>query len=213
VPWCAIISSFASASRRKQEQGLDGNTNCRNEWRRENESAGEEFIAISSVRVNERIRAREIRVIDDSGTQLGIMQPFQAMKIAREQSLDLVEISPTAVPPVCKIMDYGKYIYQMSKRAHDAKKSQRNIILKEVKFRPNTDEHDYEFKKNNILRFLKEGDKVKAVVTFRGREISHSDIGRRMLERLIEDVAEAGMVEFRPRMEGFSIHAIFAPKK
>jgi translation initiation factor IF-3 len=163
--------------------------------------------------VNERIRAREVRVIDDSGAQLGIMQPYQAMKIAKEQSLDLVEISPTAVPPVCKIMDYGKYIYQMSKRAHDAKKSQRNIILKEVKFRPNTDEHDYDFKKNNIIRFLKDGDKVKAIVTFRGREISHSDIGRRMLERLIEDVGEAGIVEFRPRMEGFSIHAIFAPKK
>jgi translation initiation factor IF-3 len=163
--------------------------------------------------VNERIRAREVRVIDDNGTQLGIMPPFQAMKIAREQSLDLVEISPTAVPPVCKIMDYGKYVYQLNKRAHEAKKNQRNIILKEVKFRPNTDEHDYDFKKNNVIRFLKDGDKVKAIVTFRGREISHSDIGRKMLERLIEDVAEAGTVEFRPRMEGFSIHAIFAPKK
>jgi len=163
--------------------------------------------------VNERIRAREVRVIDDNGNQLGIMPPFQALKTAREQSLDLVEISPTAVPPVCKIMDYGKYVYQMNKRAHEAKKNQRNIILKEVKFRPNTDEHDYEFKKNNVLRFLKEGDKVKAMVTFRGREISHSEIGRKMLERLIEDVAEAGIVEFRPRMEGFSIHAIFAPKK
>jgi len=163
--------------------------------------------------VNERIRAREVRVIDESGNQLGIMPPFQALKVAREQSLDLVEISPTAVPPVCKIRDYGKYIYQLNKRAHEAKKSQRNIILKEVKFRPNTDEHDYEFKKNNVVRFLKEGDKVKAVVTFRGREISHSEIGRKMLERLIEDVAEAGVVEARPRMEGFSLHAIFAPKK
>ena len=163
--------------------------------------------------MNERIRAREVRVIDDNGTQLGIMPPFQALKIAKEQSLDLVEISPTAAPPVCKIMDYGKYIYQMNKRAHEAKKNQRNIILKEVKFRPNTDEHDYEFKKNNIIRFLKEGDKVKAIVSFRGREISHSDIGRKMLERLIEDVSEAGMVEYRPRMEGFSLLAVFAPKK
>jgi translation initiation factor IF-3 len=152
-------------------------------------------------------------VITDSGEQLGIMPPYQAIKIAREQSLDLVEISPTAVPPVCKIMDYGKYIYQTNKRAHEAKKNQRNIILKEVKFRPNTDEHDYEFKKNNAVRFLKEGDKVKAVVEFRGREISHSEIGRRMLERLIEDVGEAGIVEFRPRMEGRFLLAIFAPKK
>ena len=152
-------------------------------------------------------------MITDSGEQLGIMPPYQAIKIAREQSLDLVEISPTAVPPVCKIMDYGKYIYQTNKRAHEAKKNQRNIILKEVKFRPNTDEHDYEFKKNNAVRFLKEGDKVKAVVEFRGREISHSEIGRKMLERLIEDVGEAGIVEFRPRMEGRFLLAIFAPKK
>jgi translation initiation factor IF-3 len=152
-------------------------------------------------------------VITDSGEQLGIMPPYQAIKIAREQSLDLVEISPTAVPPVCKIMDYGKYVYQTSKRAHEAKKNQRNIILKEVKFRPNTDEHDYEFKKNNAVRFLKEGDKVKAVVEFRGREISHSEIGRKMLERLIIDVGDAGIVEFRPRMEGRFLLAIFAPKK
>ena len=141
------------------------------------------------------------------------MPPYQAIKIAREQALDLVEISPTAVPPVCKIMDYGKYIYQTNKRAHEAKKNQKNIILKEVKFRPNTDEHDYEFKKNNAVRFLKDGDKVKAVVEFRGREISHSEIGRKMLERLIVDVGDAGIVEFRPRMEGRFLLAIFAPKK
>ncbi len=152
-------------------------------------------------------------MIDDSGTQLGIMPPSNALKLAREQSLDLVEVSATAVPPVCKIMDYGKYVYQLNKRAHEARKNQRNTILKEIKFRPNTDEHDYEFKKNNIIRFLKDGGKVKAIVTFRGREISHSDIGRRIIERLIEDVSEVGSVEFRPRMEGFSLHAIFAPKK
>ena len=163
--------------------------------------------------MNERIRAREVRVIDDAGAQLGVMAPYQAIKIAKEQSLDLVEISPTAVPPVCKIMDYGKYIYQQNKRAHEAKKNQHTITIKEVKFRPNTDEHDYDFKKNNVLRFLKEGDKVKAVVAFRGREISHSEIGRKLLERLIEDVGDNGVVEFRPRMEGFSLHAIFAPKK
>ena len=175
--------------------------------------AQEEHIASANIRVNERIRAREIRVIDDNSNQLGVMAPQEALKIAREQSLDLVEVAPTAVPPVCKIMDYGKYVYQLNKRAHEAKKNQRNIIVKEVKFRPNTDEHDYEFKKNNILRFLKEGDKVKAIITFRGREISHSEIGRRMMDRLIEDVAEAGLVEFRPRMEGFALLAVLAPKK
>ena len=163
--------------------------------------------------MNERIRAREIRVIDDNGTQLGIMPPLEALKIAKQQNFDLVEISPTAVPPVCKIMDYGKYVYQQNKRAHEARKNQRTIVVKEVKFRPTTDDHDYDFKKNNIVRFLKEGDKVKAIVTFRGREISHSEIGRRMLERLIQDVAEAGTVEFRPRMEGFALTAVFAPKK
>ena len=163
--------------------------------------------------MNERIRAREIRVIDDAGTQLGIMPPMDALKIARQQNLDLVEISPTAAPPVCKIMDYGKYIYQQNKRAHEAKKNQRTIVVKEVKFRPTTDDHHYEFKKNNIVRFLKEGDKVKAVVTFRGREISHSEIGRRLMEKLIVGVGEAGIVEFHPRMEGFALTAVFAPKK
>jgi translation initiation factor IF-3 len=141
------------------------------------------------------------------------MPPLDALKIARQQNLDLVEISPTAVPPVCKIMDYGKYVYQQSKRAHEARKHQHTIVVKEVKFRPVTDEHDYEFKKNNILRFLKEGDKVKAVVKFRGREISHSEIGRRMMERLIQDVSDTGTVEFNPRMEGFDLTAVFSPKK
>ena len=152
-------------------------------------------------------------MIDDSGTQLGIMPPLEALKIAREQNLDLVEISPTAVPPVCKIMDYGKYVYQQNKRAHEARKNQTKIVVKEVKFRPTTDEHDYEFKKNHIIRFLKEGDKVKAVVFFRGREISHSEFGRQLMKRLIEDVSEAGAVEFQPRLEGPYLLAIFAPKK
>jgi len=141
------------------------------------------------------------------------MPPLDALKIARQQNLDLVEISPTAVPPVCKIMDYGKYVYQQNKRAHEARKHQRTIVVKEVKFRPVTDEHDYEFKKNNILRFLKEGDKVKAVVKFRGREISHSEIGRRMMQRLVQDLSDAGTVEFNPRMEGFDLTAVFTPKK
>ncbi len=172
-----------------------------------------DYIASSKVRINERIRAKEIRVIADGGELLGIMAPFEAMKIAREQELDLVEISPTATPPVCKIMDYGKYVYQQNKRAHEARKNQRTIVVKEVKFGPNTDDHDYEFKKNHILRFLKEGDKVKAIVWFRGREISHSELGGKIFQRLIEDVGDAGMVEFRPRMEGRAMTTIFAPKK
>jgi translation initiation factor IF-3 len=152
-------------------------------------------------------------VIADSGAQLGIMAPHEALRIARDQSLDLVEISATAQPPVCKIMDYGKYCYQQSKRQHEAKKRQHHVAMKEVKFRPNVDEHDYEFKKNHVLRFLGEGDKVKATVMFRGREITHSDIGRAILDRLIQDVAEAGQVENRARMEGNTMAVILAPKK
>lgn len=155
----------------------------------------------------------QIRVIDDQGNQLGIMPPYEALKIARERSLDLVEISPQAQPPVCKIMDYGKYIYQLSKKAHEAKKHQKQIQLKEVKFRPQTDEHDYEFKKNHILDFLKDGDKVKASVRFRGREMAHKEIGRRLLDRLVTDVGEAGIVEFFPKFEGPNLFMVLAPKK
>jgi len=140
------------------------------------------------------------------------MPPQQAIKIAEERGLDLVEIAPTAAPPVCKIMDYGKYLYQQNKKLHEAKKHQKNITVKEVKFRPNTDEHDYEFKKNNIIRFLQHGDKVKAAVFFRGREIVHQGIGRALLDRLVEELAEIGAVEARPKMEGPNLIAIFAPK-
>ena len=153
-----------------------------------------------------------MRVIDDQNEQLGIMPPQQALKIAEERGLDLVEVAPTAVPPVCRIMDYGKYLYQMNKKLHEAKKHQKNITVKEVKFRPNTDEHDYEFKKNHIIRFLKEGDKVKAAVFFRGREIVHQSIGRALLERLVEELSDFGAIETRPKMEGPNLIAIFAPK-
>ncbi len=140
------------------------------------------------------------------------MPPQQALKIAEERGLDLVEVAPTATPPVCRIMDYGKYLYQMSKKLHEAKKHQKNINVKEVKFRPNTDEHDYEFKKNHIIRFLQQGDKVKAAVFFRGREIVHQSIGRALLDRLIQEIADIGAVEARPKMEGPNLIAIFAPK-
>jgi translation initiation factor IF-3 len=141
------------------------------------------------------------------------MQPFEALKKAREQALDLVEIAPTAQPPVCKIMDYGKFLYQQSKRAHEAKKHQHSIVIKEVKFRPNVDEHDYTFKKNHAIRFLGQGDKVKAVIEFRGREMTHQEIGREVLQRLIAELAEHGVPEARPRMEGRFFTAILAPAK
>jgi translation initiation factor IF-3 len=152
-------------------------------------------------------------VIDDENQQLGIMAPQAALKVAEERGLDLVEVAPTANPPVCRIMDYGKYLYQLNKKLHEAKKHQKNITVKEVKFRPNTDEHDYDFKKNNIIRFLKQGDKVKASVFFRGREIVHQGIGRALLERLVEELSEVGAVEARPKLEGPNLIAIFSPKK
>ena len=163
--------------------------------------------------MNERIRAREIRVIDAEGNQLGIMAPYEALKKAREGNLDLVEISPNAVPPVCRIMDYGKFLYEQEKKERAAKKHQKQIILKEVKFSVNVDEHDYVTKRNHVLRFLAEGDKVKASLRFRGREMAHQNLGRNVLERLIKEVGDKGVVEFRPRMEGNTMHAILAPVK
>tara|TARA_B100001750_G_scaffold239626_1_gene247951 strand:- start:159 stop:617 length:459 start_codon:yes stop_codon:yes gene_type:complete len=152
-------------------------------------------------------------VIDEAGEQLGVMTPLDALKLAKEKQLDLVEISPNAQPPVCRIMNYGKYLYQLKKKANVAKKNQKTIQVKEIKFRPKTDNHDYEFKKKNILRFLEEGDKVKASVSFRGREMAHKNIGRAMILRLIEDVAEKGLVEGNPKMEGNHMFVIFSNKK
>jgi translation initiation factor IF-3 len=165
------------------------------------------------IRMNERIRAREVRVIGDEGEQIGIMTPLDALKMAREKNLDLVEISPTAQPPVCRIMDYGKFLYQQEKRDREAKKHQKTITVKEVKFRINVDDHDYDTKKNHVLRFLDDGDKVKATIFFRGREMTRQSLGRQILERLIKDVEHKGLVEFRPRQEGNTLHLILAPKK
>jgi translation initiation factor IF-3 len=163
--------------------------------------------------MNERIRAREIRVIDADGNQLGVIPPFDALKRAREQNLDLVEISPNAVPPVCRIMDYGKFLYEQEKKERAAKKNQKQIVLKEVKFSVNVDEHDYVTKRNHVLRFLSEGDKVKASLRFRGREMAHQNLGREVLDRLVKEVGDKGIVEFRPRMEGNTMHVIMAPPK
>jgi translation initiation factor IF-3 len=163
--------------------------------------------------VNHQIRAREVRVIDDEGGQLGIMEPRQAMAVAAEKGLDLVEVAPTAQPPVCRIMDYGKFLYQQNKKAQEAKKHQKTIQVKEVKFRPKIDEHDYEFKKNHIIRFLKDENKVKATVMFRGREVTHSEIGSQILKRLQEELGELASVERYPKLEGYTMTMILSPKK
>ena len=169
--------------------------------------------AKSFIRTNEKIRAREVRVIDENGEQLGVMVPFEALKMAREKSLDLVEISPNAVPPVCKIQDYGKYLYEKDKSDRAARKKQKVIVIKEVKFSVTVDEHDYITKKNMAVRFLGDGDKVKASLRFKGRQMAHRDLGYKIINRLILDIGDAGTVEFMPRMEGTTLHAILAPTK
>jgi len=152
-------------------------------------------------------------VIDEEGAQLGVMQPFEAVKMARERGLDLVEISPTADPPVCKITDYGKYLYQLNKKAHEQRKSSRGSQLKEVKFRPATAEHDYQVRKNQIIRFLGEGHKVRAMIFDRGREMAHQEVGRAKMTRLLNEIGEYGQIETMPRMEGNVLVALLAPKK
>jgi translation initiation factor IF-3 len=159
------------------------------------------------------IRAKEIRVVDEEAGQLGIMTPEQAIALARARELDLVEVAPGATPPVCRIMNYGKFQYQKNKRAHEAKKHQKQVILKEVKFRPKTEEHDFQFKKNHILRFLEEGNKAKATVVFRGREMTHQEIGRKLMNRLVEELKEVAEVERTPKMEGYALVGMFNPKK
>ena len=170
-------------------------------------------IADRFVRINERIRAREIRVINEEGGQLGIMPPYEALRIARGQGLDLVEVAPTANPPVCRIINYGKYLYQLSKRQHEARKHQKSIELKEVKMRPRTSAHDFETKRNKVIEFLKEGAKVKVTIMFRGREMAHRDLGFKMMEKLAEEVSEVGMVETRPKIEGPNLSTIISAKK
>lgn len=165
------------------------------------------------IRINERIRVREVRVIDEKGEQLGILPPFEALKIARERGLDLVEVSPNAVPPVCRIQDYGKFLYEKDKSERAARKKQKVITIKEVKFSVTVDEHDYQTKKNQAVRFLNDGDKVKASLRFKGRQMAHRDLGYNIINRLIRDIGDTGVVEFMPRMEGNTLHAIIAPGK
>jgi translation initiation factor IF-3 len=169
--------------------------------------------AKSFIRINEKIRAREIRVIDENGEQLGILAPFEALKLAKERGLDLVEVSANAVPPVCRIQDYGRFLYEKEKSERAAKKKQKIITVKEVKFSVTVDEHDYQTKKNKAVKFLADGDKVKASLRFRGRQMAHRDLGYNIINKLIQDIGDAGIVEFMPRMEGTILHAILAPAK
>jgi translation initiation factor IF-3 len=164
-------------------------------------------------RINDRIRAPEIRLIGAEGENVGVVTPARALAMAEEAGLDLVEISPNADPPVCKIMDFGKFKYEQQKRESEARKKQKIIEVKEVKFRPNTDTHDYEVKMRNVTRFLENGDKVKVTLRFRGREMAHQNLGRELLERVATDVEGLGKVENMPKMEGRQMVMMIGPSK
>ncbi len=175
---------------------------------------GVQVIALpKSNRLNEEITAPQVRLLGPEGEQLGVVSVRDALAQAEEAELDLVEIAPTAVPPVCRIMDYGKFKYQEAKRQHEAKLKQKQVQVKEVKLRPGTDENDYQIKMRNMVRFLGEGDKVKVTLRFRGREMSHQEFGMRQLERVKADLEDIGSVEQMPKMEGRQMVMVIAPVK
>ena len=163
-------------------------------------------------RVNDRIRGGEIRLIGADGENVGVVSPARALQMAEEAGLDLVEISPNAEPPVCKIMDFGKFKYETQKREAEARKKQHIIEIKEIKFRPGTDIHDYDVKMRSVMKFLTEGDKVKVTLRFRGREMAHQQLGLELLNRVAADLGEAGKVESMPRLEGKQMVMMIGPK-
>ncbi|MDP2325144.1 MAG: translation initiation factor IF-3 [Gammaproteobacteria bacterium] len=165
------------------------------------------------VRRNDEIDAREVRVIGAGGEQVGILGREAALQMAQESAMDLVEISPTAVPPVCRIMDFGKFLFETNKKAHAAKRKQKQSQIKEVKFRPGTEEGDYQIKLRNLVKFLGSGDKAKVTLRFRGREMAHQEIGGRLLQRVRADLESVGTVEQFPRLEGRQMVMVIAPKK
>ena len=158
------------------------------------------------------IRVREVSVIGDDGEPLGVIPTEEAIGMAEEQDLDLVEVAPNSNPPVCRIMDYGKHKYKASKKAHEAKKNQKVAHIKEVKFRPNTDQHDFDFKMKHVQRFLENGDKAKVVIFFKGREIVHREFGQKVLERVVEQTEDIAIIEQSAKQEGRTLVMVLAPK-
>lgn len=165
------------------------------------------------LRINEEIRCKEVRLVDDEGQQLGVMSPREAVKIAAEKGLDLVEVAPNAAPPVCRVMDYGKFKYEQSKKEREAKKNQKVIVVKEVKLRPNIEDHDFHTKARNAIKFLEAGDKVKVTIMFRGREITHPQLGKVLCDRLAEDLKDIAKVEKEAKVEGRNMIMILTPLK
>ncbi len=173
----------------------------------------EEVLIADELRVNDKIRAREVRVVAPDGSQIGVKQLNEARWLADQLGLDLVEVAPDANPPVCKILDYGKYKYEQSVRAREARKKQTRTVIKEVKFRPKIDHHDFEVKRQRAERFLEEGDKVKVTMQFRGREVTHPEIGLSLLERLAKELEESSTVEYSPKLEGRNMVMVLAPMR
>ena len=169
--------------------------------------------ATKRIRRNEEIDALEVRVIDANGEQAGVMGLAPAIELAKGEGLDLVEVSPTADPPVCRIMDFGKYLFELNKKAQTAKRKQKQVHVKEIKFRPGTDEGDYQIKLRKLREFLEYGDKTKVTLRFRGREMAHQELGANLLKRVREDLDEYGVVEQMPQMEGRQMIMVIAPKK
>jgi len=167
---------------------------------------------VKEASINWEIKAPEVRVIDPDGKQVGVLSVKEAIRIAEERGMDLVEVAPNSQPPVCRIMNYGKYKYQQSKRTQEARKHQTVIRIKEVKVRPRTEEHDFQFKLRHVKRFLDEGNKVKISMLFRGREIAHPEFGKEVLNRFIEEVKDMTVIEQSPRLEGRNMVMILAPK-
>ncbi|WP_081647432.1 translation initiation factor IF-3 [Thioalkalivibrio sp. ALR17-21] len=169
--------------------------------------------AAKTVRLNDQITSPKIRLIDAEGENRGITTSDEALEMARDSGLDLVEISPNAEPPVCRIMDYGKYKFEQSKKAQEARKKQKQIQIKEVKFRPGTDEGDYNVKLRNLRRFLEAGDKAKVTIRFRGREMRHQELGNQLLDKIEQDVSDIAVVEQRPKMEGRQMIMVMSARK
>ena len=167
----------------------------------------------TELRINERIRVPEVRLVGPNGETVGIVPTDQALKLAQEADLDLVEIAPQGRPPVCKLMDYGKFKYENAQKAREARRNQTNVIIKEMKLRPKIDQHDYETKKGHVVRFLGAGDKVKITIMFRGREQHRPELGFRLLQRLAEDVEELGFVESSPKQDGRNMIMVLGPHK
>ena len=167
---------------------------------------------LTKYRVNHLIRAPEVRVIGPGGEQLGIMKSHEALKQAQEMGYDLVEVSPNSVPPVCRIMDYGKFKYEQSKKEHKIRQHQKSTHVKEIKLRPRTDKHDLETKVRQIRNFLADGNKTKVTVMFRGREMANQELGRAAMNKVIEEIKEVGVIEMEPKMEGRNLYMIVAPK-